>query len=243
MLKGITLGLLLLMAPQNTILPGTTNLPGTTTISPSGSSPVTYASNGCGVQNTGGTTISCTPSSAVSTGQTIFVNLTEYTASCTPTLTDSNSGTITNVLGGSTGTSYSGQYDWVWQITSAGSGSHILTATTACTMSYPSIIANVWTGGSVDNANALGLIIYSSGYTACGNVTTSSPNESILSFLNMNGGGTATPASTPQTMTMASSSASNNTSAYGVAATAGPNYVQWTSTGSYPSICDTLAVH
>jgi hypothetical protein len=75
------------------------------------------------------------------------------------------------------------------------------------------------------------------------NVTTTTANEFILTFLNVSGGGSATPYSIPQTMTQAQAAAANDTSAYGVALTAGANYVQWEYSGYPTLICDTIAVH
>jgi hypothetical protein len=213
---------------------------------PASAGTITYTGNGC-ANNSGSSSITCTTTSSVTAGQTIFINLSEYTGGITPTLTDSVSGqTITSVLGGSTGTTYDGEYDWVWIIPNAGEGVHALTITSSSAMSYPAIIANVLSRGTVDGTpSGVGINVgpSPSQTASCGSVTTTAANEFILTFMNVNGGGTLTLGAAPQAMTAAYEASPNDASAYSTAAIAGANYVQWSSSSYLSSICDTVAVH
>lgn len=213
-----------------------------------GGSTVTYTGNGCGAQAPPvATSLACTTASSVTAGQTIFVNVTSY-ATPAPTITDSNTGTIVNVTGGTSGTTTAvGMYDWVWAIENAGAGVHTVTVSQT-SLGYGTVIVDVLNGASttspVDNASASGLKIYAT--ANCSSVTTASANEFLLTFGNVaDGNTTLTPDTTPQTMTSAYLATPAAASAYGTGATAGTNYVGWSSsfTGGTYMTCDTIAVH
>jgi hypothetical protein len=147
-IKSLALSLLLMLEPQWVV--GSRAFNHTTA---SGGGAVTYTGNGCSNNSSGSSSITCTTASNVTAGQTIYVNATQYASGQVATLTDTNSGTIALILGGTNGTTYQGEYDWVWQITNAGAGSHTFTvADSSGSYSYISLIADVLSRGTVDGA-------------------------------------------------------------------------------------------
>jgi hypothetical protein len=203
---------------------------------------VTYANNGCHNNTNGVGSLTCSISNVVQ-GQTILVSAAQFNAT-TVSLTDSNTGTVEHILGTTNYNGGSGFSD-VWVVKNAGAGVHVLTATySSGSTGYPSIIADVINGASltdpIDNASASD----PSGYaTTCADVTTTSPNELLISFAH-NSGPTLTPGGTPQPMTVAQVVGDNDLSAYGRASAAGTTRVEWIHAGASTDVaCDTIALH
>lgn len=77
----------------------------------------------------------------------------------------------------------------------------------------------------------------------CADVTTTSPNELLISFAH-NSGPALTPGSAPQPMTAAQVAGNNDLSAYGRASAAGTTRVEWIHAGASTDVsCDTIALH
>ena len=195
---------------------------------------------GCASASASGNTVSCTIT-GVTAGQTILVDLGYFNAS-NPVLTDSNTGTISTILGPTVvSVLASNGSDNVWVVKNAGAGTHVLTATFSVSPSYPGMTALLITGASttspIDGSSAVGNIYPGSGL--CSSVTTTTPKDLLVTFVNAPLGATATPLSSPQNMTTGSGGAVPW--AYGTADLAGSNYVTWSSNGNF--LCDTIALH
>ena len=207
-----------------------------------GGSSVAYASS-CGASPGTSATASCALS-GLSAGSTIFVNVIQYTyPSTSPTVSDTGSGTVAQVLGPTVLTSGQSSSSAVtFVIKNAGAGTHTITATYPGAASYIAITAVAVTGASttspVDSSAALGNIA-SGTNTACGNVTTSAGGEFVLAFSQLPGGGSYGVGTSPISMTMVSTSGSNFE--YGNAGSAGTTHASWSNTVTYE--CDTVAVH
>ena len=205
------------------------------------SSSVSYAgqctpTTGNGV---GSMTITC---SGVTAGQTILINSSQFNASVA-TLTDSN-GSVAHLLG-PTNFDGGGGFDDVWYVKNAAAGTHVFTATYSTTAGYTTLLANVLSGASATSPIDSSSATSGQGYgLACANVTTSAPGEFLLTFANISGT-PLTVGTVPQVMTLASNSGTATAvSAFGTAANAGTNYVEWNHGGvSVDFACDTIAVH
>jgi hypothetical protein len=203
---------------------------------------------GCANSTNGVTSISCTIND-VPAGEIILINYTAYTNNFA-SVTDSNSGTV-SILPGYPVTFTGSGYDYVIVITNTGAGTHLLTIKMSSDTSYPTMIADLISGASltapIDTANNFAGTTAAGGASTfnCGEVTTSTPGELLVSFANIAGASPELSAgTTPQVMTISQSGAPNAKSAYGNAATIGLNHVKWgVAAGPNNYSCDTVAVH
>lgn len=201
---------------------------------------VSYANNGCTIENNATTSLACTTTNVLLAGQTVLLTITDFNyAGATPTITDSNTGTISHLLGPTIFHSGTGIAD-IWLIKNAGAGTHTITATYNNTASYATEVVVVFSGASttspVDAATASDV---AGGTASCASVTTTSPADMLVSFAAISGD-TLTAGTSPQLMT-----ATNIATlvAYGTGRFVGTNYVQWTGSVTDDFACDTIALH
>lgn len=181
----------------------------------------------------------------------MFINLTQYASGQTPTITDSNTASISNILGGTTGTYYAGEYNWVWVITMPTAGTHTISIQATTEFTAPSIMAVVLTGanslGPVDGKPTATVASIIGPTNPCGTVTTTVPDEFLLTFANISkvaiAGGVLTVGTNPQAMTLIQSADQYNMAAYGIATLPKPNYVRWDYNSPSTWVCNTIAVH
>jgi hypothetical protein len=209
---------------------------------------VSDTGNGCGFSYNSVPTLSCDIKN-VTAGETIVVNFTAYSNNFSG-LTDSNTGTVA-ILPGYPVAFSGGGYDYMFVIMNAGAGTHTITASADGNFTYPTIIADVVSGASASAPidtwnNFMSTSPAGNNVTfACGDISTTQPNELLISFVNLVGPSPSLTAGTsPQQMTISQEPVPNAGSEYGTAANPGTNHVEWgLPTGGNPFVCDTVTVH
>ncbi len=172
------------------------------------------------------------------TGSTILVNTITYDNGI-PTLTDSNTGTISKISGPLS--FYSNGNSFVFVIVNAGDGEHDLSISYDSGGHYAGMQAIAVSGvssGSPVNAVA-------SASSGCPNITTTVPSTLLVSFATQGGGdGVGSASNAPQAMTTVFSSSLGSNIAYGTLSNVGVNTTTWV--GWSPSLkpdCEPIALH
>jgi hypothetical protein len=172
-------------------------------------------------------------------GQTEFIDIGVFNTSPTITVSHTNSGTLSNIVTLTTWGSAPG-YDAIYQITGTGAGADTISATVVGG-AYSYISVYVFSGGSIDSQATAS--VGSSTTGTCNSLTTSAANELLLGFVVLNGGGTVTGSSSPQTMTVVNGYGPNGVALYGTATTAGSNTATFGNSSGTQYLCQLISVH
>lgn len=214
----------------------------------------TYASIGC-INSPGGsgTTITCTLSGSITSGQTGLLQLTFFDFVATATCADSlgNTWSVVPLASGAYPTSFNGGNgtDYVFYSHITTGGTDTITCTTSTSVDFPtisSVILNnasaspIQTASSVDNPSVVNGTPYSGA-----NVTTTLAGGLGVCFSAYAGGGVTISAGTsPQVMTLATAATIGNIAAeYGNFVSTGTNHCQFTVNAGGDTVTDTIAVH
>lgn len=182
-----------------------------------------------------------------SAGGTIIVQFSNF-GNPSPTLTDSNTGTIALVPNHPVIWDGGSGAEFLWTISNAGVGDHVLSVSMTGSPVFPSMGASVFSNTSKTSPLATSSVLFSTVGNppvpfVCGPVTTTVPNAFVYSTAVMAGGANLSPSTSPTLMTQAYITNGNNSGVYGSFPTPGVNTVVWNVDAQLPWVCDTVVLH